>query len=59
MLISSKFYSSPVFSNQLQVLMLLFCFLFLFLFLQVLEAHPTYPKIRKDILDKARTSLRP
>uniref|UniRef100_A0A8C0VTI5 Tetratricopeptide repeat domain 21B n=1 Tax=Castor canadensis TaxID=51338 RepID=A0A8C0VTI5_CASCN len=26
---------------------------------QVLEAHPTYPKIRKDILDKARTSLRP
>ncbi|XP_007539386.1 tetratricopeptide repeat protein 21B isoform X1 [Erinaceus europaeus] len=25
---------------------------------QVLEAHPTYPKIRKDILDKARTSLR-
>uniref|UniRef100_A0A2K6ETT3 Tetratricopeptide repeat domain 21B n=1 Tax=Propithecus coquereli TaxID=379532 RepID=A0A2K6ETT3_PROCO len=26
---------------------------------QVLEAHPSYPKIRKDILDKARTSLRP
>ncbi|XP_003478712.1 tetratricopeptide repeat protein 21B [Cavia porcellus] len=26
---------------------------------QVLEAHPTYPKIRKDILDKARASLRP
>ncbi|XP_030886592.1 tetratricopeptide repeat protein 21B [Leptonychotes weddellii] len=26
---------------------------------QVLEAHPTYPKIRKDILDKARISLRP
>ncbi|KAK2509919.1 hypothetical protein MC885_009975 [Smutsia gigantea] len=26
---------------------------------QVLETHPTYPKIRKDILDKARTSLRP
>ncbi|XP_077010168.1 tetratricopeptide repeat protein 21B isoform X2 [Tamandua tetradactyla] len=26
---------------------------------QVLEVHPTYPKIRKDILDKARTSLRP
>ncbi|XP_024435637.2 tetratricopeptide repeat protein 21B [Desmodus rotundus] len=26
---------------------------------QVLEAYPTYPKIRKDILDKARTSLRP
>ncbi|KAM7105392.1 tetratricopeptide repeat protein 21B [Molossus nigricans] len=26
---------------------------------QVLEAHPTYPKIRKDILDKARLSLRP
>ncbi|XP_054418760.1 tetratricopeptide repeat protein 21B [Pteronotus mesoamericanus] len=26
---------------------------------QVLGAHPTYPKIRKDILDKARTSLRP
>lgn len=27
--------------------------------LQVLEAHPAYPKIRKDILDKARMSLRP
>uniref|UniRef100_A0A8C3VMN8 Tetratricopeptide repeat protein 21B n=1 Tax=Catagonus wagneri TaxID=51154 RepID=A0A8C3VMN8_9CETA len=26
---------------------------------QVLEAHPAYPKIRKDILDKARTCLRP
>uniref|UniRef100_A0ABI7YEC8 Tetratricopeptide repeat domain 21B n=1 Tax=Felis catus TaxID=9685 RepID=A0ABI7YEC8_FELCA len=26
---------------------------------QVLEGHPTYPKIRKDILDKARMSLRP
>ncbi|XP_029790318.1 tetratricopeptide repeat protein 21B isoform X2 [Suricata suricatta] len=26
---------------------------------QVLEGHPSYPKIRKDILDKARTSLRP
>ncbi|XP_036998976.2 tetratricopeptide repeat protein 21B [Artibeus jamaicensis] len=26
---------------------------------QVLETYPTYPKIRKDILDKARTSLRP
>ncbi|KAF3824413.1 hypothetical protein GH733_008698 [Mirounga leonina] len=26
---------------------------------QVLEGHPTYPKIRKDILDKARISLRP
>ncbi|XP_004703829.1 tetratricopeptide repeat protein 21B isoform X1 [Echinops telfairi] len=26
---------------------------------QVLETHPTYPKIRKDILDKARASLRP
>ncbi|XP_006977219.1 tetratricopeptide repeat protein 21B isoform X1 [Peromyscus maniculatus bairdii] len=26
---------------------------------QVLEAHPAYPKIRKDILDKARASLRP
>ncbi|XP_073097695.1 tetratricopeptide repeat protein 21B isoform X1 [Manis javanica] len=26
---------------------------------QVLETHPNYPKIRKDILDKARTSLRP
>ncbi|XP_047401598.1 tetratricopeptide repeat protein 21B isoform X1 [Sciurus carolinensis] len=26
---------------------------------QVLEAYPTYPKIRKDILDKARSSLRP
>ncbi|XP_062043519.1 tetratricopeptide repeat protein 21B [Lepus europaeus] len=26
---------------------------------QVLEAHPAYPKIRKDILDKARMSLRP
>ncbi|KAM6178880.1 tetratricopeptide repeat protein 21B [Rhynchocyon petersi] len=26
---------------------------------QVLEVHPSYPKIRKDILDKARTSLRP
>ncbi|XP_056653199.1 tetratricopeptide repeat protein 21B isoform X3 [Monodelphis domestica] len=25
---------------------------------KVLEAHPTYPKIRKDILDKARSSLR-
>ncbi|KAM5280322.1 tetratricopeptide repeat protein 21B [Ctenodactylus gundi] len=26
---------------------------------QVLEAHPAYPKIRKEILDKARTALRP
>nr|XP_027801918.1 tetratricopeptide repeat protein 21B isoform X1 [Marmota flaviventris] len=26
---------------------------------QVLEAYPSYPKIRKDILDKARSSLRP
>ncbi|GAB5575704.1 tetratricopeptide repeat protein 21A isoform X3 [Prionailurus iriomotensis] len=26
---------------------------------QVLEGQPTYPKIRKDILDKARMSLRP
>ncbi|XP_008061219.1 tetratricopeptide repeat protein 21B [Carlito syrichta] len=26
---------------------------------QVLEAHPNYPKIRKEILDKARTCLRP
>ncbi|XP_005393347.1 PREDICTED: tetratricopeptide repeat protein 21B [Chinchilla lanigera] len=26
---------------------------------QVLETHPTYPKIRKDILDKARASLKP
>ncbi|XP_027722007.1 tetratricopeptide repeat protein 21B isoform X2 [Vombatus ursinus] len=25
---------------------------------KVLEAHPTYPKIRKDILDKARAALR-
>ncbi|XP_066468231.1 tetratricopeptide repeat protein 21B isoform X2 [Tiliqua scincoides] len=25
---------------------------------KVLEAHPNYPKIRKEILDKARTSLR-
>ncbi|XP_041939131.1 tetratricopeptide repeat protein 21B [Alosa sapidissima] len=25
---------------------------------KVLEAHPNYPKIRKDILDKARASLR-
>lgn len=26
---------------------------------QVLKAHPAYPKIRKDILDKARACLRP
>ncbi|XP_012885344.1 PREDICTED: tetratricopeptide repeat protein 21B isoform X1 [Dipodomys ordii] len=26
---------------------------------QVLKAHPAYPKIRKEILDKARSSLRP
>uniref|UniRef100_A0A8C5LIB4 Tetratricopeptide repeat protein 21B n=1 Tax=Jaculus jaculus TaxID=51337 RepID=A0A8C5LIB4_JACJA len=26
---------------------------------QVLKTHPTYPKIKKDILDKARTCLRP
>ena len=26
---------------------------------KVLEKHPTYPKIRKEILDKARLSLRP
>ncbi|XP_038607045.1 tetratricopeptide repeat protein 21B [Tachyglossus aculeatus] len=25
---------------------------------KILEAHPSYPKIRKDILDKARASLR-
>lgn len=29
-----------------------------FVFWQVLEAHPNYPKIRKEILDKARASLR-
>lgn len=27
-------------------------------FWQVLKAHPNYPKIRKEILDKARASLR-
>lgn len=26
---------------------------------KVLEKHPTYPKIQRDILDKARLSLRP
>jgi tetratricopeptide repeat protein 21B len=26
---------------------------------KVLESHPTYPKIRKEILDRARSSLRP
>lgn len=26
--------------------------------LQVLAAHPNYPRIRKDILDKARAALR-
>lgn len=25
---------------------------------QVLAAHPNYPRMRKDILDKARTALR-
>lgn len=33
-------------------------FLGCFVFWQVLKAHPNYPKIRKEILDKARTSLR-
>jgi len=26
---------------------------------KVLQKYPTYPKIRKDILDKARAALRP
>lgn len=30
----------------------------LFVLSQVLAAHPNYPKMRKDILDKARASLR-
>ena len=30
----------------------------LLLFSQVLEAHPNYPRMRKDILDKARGALR-
>uniref|UniRef100_A0A673N3L1 Tetratricopeptide repeat protein 21B-like n=1 Tax=Sinocyclocheilus rhinocerous TaxID=307959 RepID=A0A673N3L1_9TELE len=41
---------------------LLFILLHFFFFLvshsQVLDAHPNYPRIRKDILDKARVALR-
>lgn len=32
--------------------------LYLFFGFQVLSSHPNYPKIKKDILDKARSSIR-
>uniref|UniRef100_A0A673NCP2 Tetratricopeptide repeat protein 21B-like n=1 Tax=Sinocyclocheilus rhinocerous TaxID=307959 RepID=A0A673NCP2_9TELE len=42
----------------LNLFILLHFFFFLVSHSQVLDAHPNYPRIRKDILDKARVALR-
>uniref|UniRef100_A0A673NGC3 Tetratricopeptide repeat protein 21B-like n=1 Tax=Sinocyclocheilus rhinocerous TaxID=307959 RepID=A0A673NGC3_9TELE len=44
--------------GKIKLFILLHFFFFLVSHSQVLDAHPNYPRIRKDILDKARVALR-
>lgn len=45
-------------SSDIDVMLFFLTGTHLSFFSQVLAVHPNYPKMRKDILDKARASLR-